>query len=355
MDRAAYRRKRQQEEAAKRRAQEHRELARFYNLNSMLGNNWAIFYFIIGARMTGKSYSVTDFLCRQKMKLGSQCKNYWFRINDSSVKALLVNKADKLIDPDLKRKYKLDLSVKGREVRNNGEEFMYVAPLSSFGKLKGVGFYDKDFKGWYNIVLDEFQLETGEKRTTFDILYAFTQMCENVARTEKKHIRVFLLGNTLEESSTVLKAFNFMPEKFGRYYLKSKRCVIDNLEVTEAYKLDRTGSVADILAGGASNYTNELIQGKKQLFHGRLNHPTALIKFTKEPTSWFTVFDGKVIRRYRGEGVRNVIAMRPYLDELYVREKYINVLDMYDARAYYFDCLVSEAYFTGELVKLRTK
>ena len=37
-----------------RRAQEHRELARFYNLNSMLGNNWAIFYFIIGARMTGE-------------------------------------------------------------------------------------------------------------------------------------------------------------------------------------------------------------------------------------------------------------------------------------------------------------
>lgn len=338
-----------------RRAQEHRELARYYNLNSMLGNTWAMFFFVIGARKTGKSYSVTDFLCRQKMKLKDQCKNYWFRINDSSVKELLVNKADKLIDPDLKRKYKLDLSIKGREVYNHGKVFMYVAPLSSFGKLKGVGFYDKDFKGWYNIVLDEFQLETGEKRTTFDILYAFTQMCENVARTEKKRIRVFLLGNTLEESSTVLKAFNFMPEKFGRYYLKSKRCVIDNLEITEAYKADRAGSVADILAGGASNYTNELIQGKKQLFHGRLHRPTALIKFTKDPSSWFTVFDGKVIRRYRGEGVKNVIAMRPYLDELYVREKYISVLEMYDARAYYFDCLVSEAYFTGELVKLRTK
>lgn len=355
MDRAAYRRKRQQEEAAKKRAQEHRELARFYNLNSMLGNNWAIFYFIIGARDTGKSYSVTDFLCRQKKNLEDQCKNYWLRISDTSVKRLLINKADKLVDPDLKRKYKLDLSVKGHEVFNHKKEFMYVAPLSSFGKEKGVGFYDKDFKGWYNIVLDEFQLETGEKRTTFDILYAFTQMCETYVRTEKKHVRIFLLGNTLEEASTVLKAFNFMPEKLGRYYLHSKRCVIDNLEVTEAYKLDRKGSVADILAGTSSNYTNELIQGKKQIFQGRLNHPTALIKFTKDPSSWFTVFDGKVIRRYRGEGVRNVIAMRPYLDELYVREKYINVLDMYDARAFYFDCLVSEAYFTGELVKLRTK
>jgi len=57
MDRTAYRRKRQQEEAAKKRAQEHRELARFYNLNSMLENDGANFYIIIGARGAGKSYA----------------------------------------------------------------------------------------------------------------------------------------------------------------------------------------------------------------------------------------------------------------------------------------------------------
>ena len=183
---------------AHRRAQQKRANARFYNLNSILGNDWAMFYCIIGGRMTGKSYSLADFLCRRKDQLGDMCKNYWMRISETSTKALLQNKADKLIDPDLKRKYNLDLSTKGFEVFNRKKPYMTVVPLSQFGKLKGVGFYDKDFDGEYNIILDEFQLEIGEKRTSFDILYNFIGMCENIARTTKKKIRVFLVGNTLE-------------------------------------------------------------------------------------------------------------------------------------------------------------
>ena len=140
-------------------------------------------------RMTGKSYALTDFLCRRKKKLGSECKNYWMRISETSTKAMLQNKADKLVDPDLKRKYDLDLTTKGMEVFDHGEQFMTVLPLSQFGKLKGVGFYDKDFKGEINIVLDEFQLEIGEKRTSFSILYNFIGMVENIARTTKSKIR----------------------------------------------------------------------------------------------------------------------------------------------------------------------
>ena len=126
---------------------------------------------------------------------------------------------------------------------------MEVMPLSQFAKLKGVGFYDKDFEGQYNIILDEFQLEEGERRTSFDILYNFIGMCENIVRTTKKHIRVILMGNTLEEATTILKAFNFIPEKFGRFYLKSKKCVLDNIEPTEEYLQDREGSIAEILGG----------------------------------------------------------------------------------------------------------
>ena len=203
------------------RAQEHRKLARYYNLNSILGNDWAMFYPIIGGRKTGKSYSVAEFIVKQKIKLKDGVKNYWMRISESSTKAMLANKCKGLIDPDLVRKYNLDLSSKDMYVQNRGEDFMTVCPLSKFGKLKGVGFYDKDFTGQYNLILDEFQLEQGEKRTSFDILYNFIGMCENIARTTKNKIRVFLLGNTLEEASTILKAFNFLPEKFGRFYLKS--------------------------------------------------------------------------------------------------------------------------------------
>lgn len=329
---------------------------RYYNLNSILGNDWAIFYVITGGRKTGKSYSVTDFLCHQKDILGPQCKNYWMRISETSTKAMLANKANKLVDPDLYRKYDLDLSTKAGTVYNKGKPWMEVYPLSSFAKLKGVGFYDKDYEGQYNIVLDEFQLEEGEKRTSFDILYNFIGMCENLVRTTKTKVRVFLLGNTLEEASTILKAFNFLPDKFGRFYLKSKRCVIDNLEPTDEYLKDRHGSIADILGGGdMSNYTNQLKKDTELIDKRRLSRPQYVIKFTKDKSEWYTVYEHNVVRRYRNEPMAKDlhIAMRPYLDTLYSKEKKQAVIDLFDVRMLKFDSLITLSYFQSSLAKLR--
>lgn len=338
------------------RAQKHRELARYYNLNSILGNDWAIFYVIIGGRKTGKSYSVTDFLCNQQKKHKDNVKNIWMRISEVSTKAMLKDNADKLVDPDLKRKYKLELKVRGCEVKNHGKQFMTVVPLSSFGKLKGVGFYDKDFTGWYNIVLDEFQLEEGEKRTSFDILYNFIGMCENIVRTTKNKIRVFLCGNTLEEACEILKAFNFIPEKFGRFYLRSKRCVIDNLEPTEEYLKDRYGSIADILGGNAmSNYTNEMKKSVRMIDKSRTIKPTAIIKFSKDPGRWYTLWDGKIVKKFNKEKLDEScdFAMIPYLSTLFSLERKNTIIQMYDAQALKFNNLITQSYFENELMKVR--
>lgn len=340
--------------AEHRRAQKKRALARFVNLNSMNGNDWAIFRIIVGGRMTGKSYSVTDRLCRLRSKLGDDVKCYWLRISTLSTQQLLCNKANKLVDPDLKRKYDLDLSTKGNVVYNRGKEFCEVYPLASFGKLKGVGFYDKDFKGKYFIVLDEFQLEQGEKRTSFDILYNFLGMVENIARTTKNNIEIWLLGNTLEEASTILKAFNFLPETFGRFYLKRKRAIIDNLEPTEEYLKDREGSVAQLLGGdNMSNYTNELTKDRKLICKDRLVRPTTIIKFSSNPSDWFVLWDGHIIRRFSGQSCTSCIAMRPYINEWFNKEKKQTIIDMYDAEAFRFSTLVDQTYFKDALSRVR--
>ena len=337
-----------------RRAQKKRALARFVNLNSMNGNDWAIFRIIIGGRMTGKSYSVTDRLCALRRKLGDNVKCYWLRISTLSTQQLLCNKANKLVDPDLKRKYNLDLSTKGNVVYNRGKEFCEVYPLASFGKLKGVGFYDKDFKGKYFIVLDEFQLEQGEKRTSFDILYNFLGMVENIARTTKNNIEIWLLGNTLEEASTILKAVNFLPETFGRFYLKRKRAIIDNLEPTEEYLKDREGSVAQLLGGdNMSNYTNELTKDRKLICKDRLVRPTTIIKFSSNPSDWFVLWDGHIIRRFSGQSCTSCIAMRPYINEWFNKEKKQTIIDMYDAEAFRFSTLVDQTYFKDALSRVR--
>ena len=337
-----------------RRAQKKRALARFVNLNSMNGNDWAIFRIIVGGRMTGKSYSVTDRLCALRNKLGDNVKCYWLRISTLSTQQLLCNKANKLVDPDLKRKYDLDLSTKGNVVYNRGKEFCEVYPLASFGKLKGIGFYDKDFKGKYFIVLDEFQLEQGEKRTSFDILYNFLGMVENIARTTKNNIEIWLLGNTLEEASTILKAFNFLPETFGRFYLKRKRAIIDNLEPTEEYLKDREGSVAQLLGGdNMSNYTNELTKDRKLICKDRLVRPTTIIKFSSNPSDWFVLWDGRIIRRFSGQSCTSCIAMRPYINEWFNKEKKQTIIDMYDAEAFRFSTLVDQTYFKDALSRVR--
>lgn len=343
-----------------RRAQRKRAMARYYKLNSILGHQ-VPFYVIVGGRKTGKSYSVAEFLCNHRDDM-----NYWMRISDTSVKAMLADKCRGMIDPDLVRKYNLDLKAKGgMYVENHGEPFITACPLSAFGKLKGVGFYDKDYDGWYNIALDEFQLEQGEKRTSFDILYNFIGMCENTVRTTKGKVRVFLLGNTLEEASTILKAFNFLPQKFGRFCLhrynkythkREKFCVIDNLEPTEEYLKDRYGSIADLLGGDKmSNYTNELMRDTELIYKGRRHKPLAIIKFSKQKDNWYTVWDKNIVCKYNGEQLpaNTDFAMKPYINTFYSRERRQVVLDMYDARAYLFNSLITQSYFTEELAKLR--
>ena len=323
-------------------------------IKSLLGNDWAMFYGILGGRMTGKSYALAKFLCNQKRKKKDQVKNYWLRISDTSIKFMLANKAEKLIDPDLVREYHLELTTKGMNVYDHGEIFMQCMPLSSMGKLKGVAFYDKDFKGEINIALDEFQLEQGEKRTSFDILYNFIGMVENIARTTKNKIRIFLVGNTLEEASSILKAFNFLPEGFGRFYLTRKRCIIDNIEPTEEYLKDRKGSAADILGGGdMSNYTNELRKDLSMVSKQRLYNPQYIIKFGKTKDNMFLVWENNIVTRYKGQPIKSTVAMKPYLDDLYHPERRQTVLDMFDAKAFKFDTLITLSYFQGELQKIR--
>lgn len=141
--------------------------------------------------------------------------------------------------------------------------------------------------------MDEFQPEANEKRT-FDITYAFVRSMENLVRNtdgKKTKARVRIIGacNLLEEASDILCAFNFLPEKFGTYKLKSKRCVIDYIEPNEAYKQMRKGSIADILLPNASMYSNKQNTDNTLVDKRPLITPLYVIKFNKELTHWYTV------------------------------------------------------------------
>ena len=124
---------------------------------------------------------------------------------------MLQNNAEKLIDPDIRRNWNLDIVTSGTNVyevikRDQKGKIIEkklmarVLALNTFYNDKGNGLFDKDFLNdpnmYYNICLDEMNREESEKNT-FDITYAFANQIENLIRSTKRRVRIICIGNTL--------------------------------------------------------------------------------------------------------------------------------------------------------------
>lgn len=338
----------------------------YYSLNSILGNEWARFYYLLGGREAGKSYAVMKWMTNRKIKHPDDTKLYWFRLSEASQKKLLQDGASNLIDPDLKRKFKLKTCKNGNTVYTykeetkldkNGDkivkkvdkkEFCKVMACSTFYNDKGQGYFDNEYKGYYICVLDEMNRERSEKNT-FDIVYAFANQLETVLRSTKAKVKIIMIGNTLEETGDLLSNLNFIPDGFGRYKLKSKLAVVDYIKPNEKYIERRKHATANMLIGDSSTLTNEVMLDRSLLVNKRLKQsPNYIIKFDKEKSTWFTVWNNNIISDYNNEN-KQVIAMRRYLDEVYDRNLANSVVEQFDVRAYRFTTLATFKKFQKQL------
>lgn len=321
----------------------------WYDLNHILGYSDCFFYILLGARCAGKSYAVMDWCLKRFKKHGEQF--YWLRINEASIQKMKQNNAKAFVDPDLQRKYDLELSCKGDVIFDHGQPMCTCLALSTAANSKGQALFDKDYTGNYNVVLDEFQLEKSQKRC-FDLCYNLVVQLENIVRMRKDGIKIFMIGNSTEECSDILSMMNFIPEHWGIFHLKNKRCVIENIQPTQRYLKNRKGSVGDILAGNTSNYTNEIICDSTHVTKRRLNAPSYIIKFTKDPADWFTVWDSNVICKYNKEQ-KEAVAMRRYIDEKFDPLLRDQIFGIYDARSYYFKDLITQKQFGYQLALIK--
>lgn len=357
----------------------------WYELNEILGYQWAMYYILLGARETGKSYTAMRFCLKQWKEKGVPF--VWIRLSAVSTQKLLANKAMKLIDPEFYREFDLDLTTKGMDVFDHGKLMCKVLALSECAKEKGVAMYDSEYNGWYNCVLDEFQREPGEVKR-FSIKDALATTLENCFRSRKHKVRVIMICNVLEKCNEVLaECFNFIPEQFGIYKLVKnkkilsrmlqeleettnaderqiiynkyrgidfgKRAVIHYIAPTEGYKVRRSGTLADVIAGEQSNFTNEIKLDYSLLYKGQLRKPDAIIKFTTSPSDWFTIWNGRVICQYNKENLNNTIAMRPYIDEVYSPQLRDTTIQRYHARALYFRDMITQRKFESHLESIK--
>lgn len=373
----------------------------FYSLRSILGYSWAIFYVLLGGREAGKSYAVTKFYTEQWVKYRRPF--YWFRLTEASKRKLLTNNAEKLIDPDLRRKFKLDIVTNGDNVYEvtkrdskgkivEKELMARVMDLSTFYNDKGSGLYDADFLNdpnmYYNICLDEMNKELGEKRQG-DIVYQFANQLENVIRSTKTRTRVIMIGNTLEEASDLMLGLGFIPEKYGRYKLVKnkrllqqfikerdaaknykerqavddkykdvkfgKRAIVEYIEPSEKYRNRRSNTVGEIWAPDASTFTNEIKVDTTLIYKSRLVKPQYIIKFSNRESEWFTVWDNSVIVKYHGEKCK-AIAMRPTLNfEIYSPENQKQIITLFDMRGYLYRDLMTFKDFKKQITLLKPR
>lgn len=207
-----------------------------------------------------------------------------------------------------------------------------------------------------------------EKKSVGDPVAQYRIYMEAITRDQERldyqAVINYLLANSVSECAAVTGAlFNYIPKPDYHKIVKltRKHTIFWNCPVTQAYLDKRSKSYnADIMDyENDPNYTNvverdlALIKPKRT----RLRRVTNVIKFSKATEDWFCIYDGRYIRKWNGEGFKKsiVVPMRRYLDELYDAENMSAVIARYDARAYMYADLMSQALFTNKLRQLKSR
>lgn len=361
------------------------KLGLYLTPHALMGYHNIIHYLILGSRGRGKSVISLDAPLAAKKKYGyDNVKIFYFRLSDLSIKAMLANKASKAIDPILVQKYDLDITCKSGTVYDHGKELIQFYPLVSAGKVgKGVNLYDakylndrpinpktgKRIKRFIYIILDEFLMAEGvEKKTTGNPVDQWKIYLEAILRDQERldydAVKIFYLANSVSECASFMgQLFNYIPTPgdFGIKKLTRKHCIVWNVPNSQAYLDKRKKSyTADIMDyDNDPNYTNVVKRDLETIMPKRrkLNKVTQLLMFTKQPSDWYCVYDGKYIRRYKNETVsKNIkIAMVRHINETFYPEVVKEIFSMYDARAFMYADLISQASFSAKMKELKSR
>lgn len=285
------------------------KLGLYLTPHAMMGYHGITDYIIISSRGRGKSVFTLDAAISYKRKYGYEnVKIFYFRISDTSVKAMLRNKGSKAIDPILVHKYDLQITTKNNILYDAGKPLIEFYPLVSAAKVgKGVNLYDADFlnkrpinpktgkpiKRFIFVIWDEFLMAEGvEKKTVGNPVDQFLIYREAIFRDQEvldyDAVRIFYLANAVSECAPVTgRLFNFIPRPgdFGIKKLTRKRCIVWNIPNSKAYLEKRKKSYnANVIDYDEDpNYTNIVLRDLSSIMpkSHRLIRVTAIVMFSK--------------------------------------------------------------------------
>lgn len=349
----------------------------WYSARCLWGNTWANWFVLLGSRERGKSYDIMKFYLRKFWKTNMENTFYWIRLYESEQRQMLANNALQLIDPDLRREfitkrgyetvtngnnvYIVKRNKEGKMIRKTKHLLCQVLALSNAGSSKGQALFDKDWlddhpKCYYHICLDEFNRIPGQ-RNTFDIVNNLKVQLENLIRSTAGRVRIVCIANNVGSCSDLLASWNFIPHEFGIFRLRSKGVLIHNIPNSEKYEARRSKSALNkaFPMEEDSNYTNQQIMDKSLIIPARrkLIKPKTIIKFSKNPKLWFTVWDSNIIKLYNNEKVHS-IPMKMYLDDVYIQDQVNYVIEAFNNRIFKYKNLITFIKFQNELEKIKS-
>ena len=369
------------------KAKKNKGLGLYLSAHPFLGYGKEYVHFIFaGARGRGKSVISLDAPIASCEKYGYENnKIYYFRLSDLSVKQILANNADKLVDPLLVDKYKMKISRKGNIVYNHGKKLLEVYSLVSAPKNKGSALFDygflnnrpidpktgKPIKRFIWLILDEFQIAEGLERNSIankSTAALFKIYTETILRDQQfldyPAVRCFYLANNVAECSsftTEMWGYYMPPGKTDIVKCRRKNAVFINVPNSDAYVDKRkkaiTGSITDF--ENDSNYSNQIsidmsmIKPRKT----RIHKVTALIKFSKNPNDWYCIYDDKYIKRYNKQTVAKdlVIPMMRHLDDTFLQERKDKIMELYDFQAFMYCDVATLANFRARMKELKLR
>lgn len=306
-------------------------MAEWYVVNRILGNDWATYYVLLGARGVGKSYSVLEWFIKRFRSHGTRF--IWLCLSQQSQKDLLKENANSFIDPDLCERYKIKKKTRGFKVYDNGKEMCKIIDLSSMPKNKLLALFDATYEGDYHICLDEMNRERQERKM-FDIIYYFKNTIEGLCRHTTNRIRCVMIGNLLQEGSDILSMFNFMPYETGVYKLKRRSAVVEFIEPTEAMIERRKKSAVGKLGSEESTFSNCITRDRRQLTKKRAVKPNIILDFG-EVHGKFTLWNDGIIKVYNKEKLQTVALLR-HTDEIYDKNVVDSIFRLYETKQLYY-------------------
>lgn len=357
-------------------AKKHAELGLYLTTNHVFSYHGFTDFVYTAVRGIGKSVISVETIIQLKRKYGYEnVKAYYFRLKDDSIKAMLANHAEKAVDPYLIHKYDMEITCKNNIVYDHGKPLMeFYALVSAGSKGKGVNLYDCTWwsdpkkKRFVVTIWDEFILAEGtERKSVGDPVAQYKIYREAIFRDaplqEYNCVYNFLLANNVGEVASITGAlYNYIPDpnNFNRVKLTRKRAMFWNVPISDAYKDKRKSSINSNITDFKNDPNYAVIEKDLALIKPKrvkLQKPTTIIKFGKTKDLWFTLYDGKYIRQYRGEKFKagNTISMKRYIDDMFNPDLVQMVFDRFDMRNFMFADLMSMSLFQAQLKLIKVK